>query len=102
MTQSNRKLIAEWSTNMDTVLLYSNGAIHYYSYVRWVNNAGSLCREAARIIGKDYERLLDLARQQAQDGVDYRYKAIEIARHNRRAGAVYWLQSHARPRMRQL
>ena len=82
----SRKLVAEWSGNIHvgiydsewTVLLYEDRAIVRMPYVKWSGNTGGLDIARHRLVGRELQRLLEIARQQVEDSEDYTEQVKEI------------------------
>lgn len=86
-TKPSGKLITEWSDSIQvgiwencatSIRLYADRAIYKAPYVKWRNNSGSLDVETRRITGDDLKALLQIAKEEDEDGEDYTSRAFEL------------------------
>lgn len=86
-TKPSGKLITEWSNSIHvgiwdncatSIRLYADRAIYKAPYVKWRNNSGSLDVETRRITGDDLKALLQIAKEEDEDGEDYTGQAFQL------------------------
>ena len=79
-TTPSRKLIAEWSDQVKVeiydsctwrVRLYSDRAVVLMPTTKWVGNTGGYHEDKYRVVGNAHAQLLQIAREETEDGEDY-------------------------------